>query len=197
MQFGGQILTGGGTCLALGAAPNHDIKGSLNASGAVTLGAGTYTATGFLGFGVSSGGDVVCNGVNTGVAGTDVTFVVGASETPTSGSCLGQAFCVAAGYGTVSLTAPSSGFRALLIGPAAATAGARFTEGAGANRLVGTVYMPKGVVTLSGGAGVGSGAGQCLTLIGTEVRLTGGSVLATDCLSGAGYGGARRVTLVQ
>jgi hypothetical protein len=57
--------------------------------------------------------------------------------------------------------------------------------------------MPKGVVTLSGGAGVGSGAGQCLTLIGTEVRLTGGSVLATDCLSGAGYGGARRVTLVQ
>ncbi len=193
----GNITTGGGSCLSLGAAAQHDVQGSLAGGGAVTLGSGMYTVTGAAGFGVNGGGNVTCSGVTTGVAGSGVTFVVGGSSTPASGSCAGQVFCVAAGYSSVSLAAPASGARLLLVGPATNLGGGLLTEGSSGSSLSGTVYFPVSAFSLNGGAGVGSGTGQCLSLIASQVTLTGGSVLATDCLTGSSSGSSKHPVLVQ
>lgn len=193
-EAGGSIVTAGGTCLTTPAAAQHDVKGSIEGSGAVSLGGGVWTVTGSIGFGVSGGGDVGCDGGAFGVRGVAVTLVTGGSPL-LGGGCSGQVFCLAAGYRTVNLSAPAGGARLLLVGPAGGSAGARFTEGASGTTLSGTFYLPNGAVTLSGGAGVGGGAGDCLTLIGSQVALTGGAVLASDCTGGAGA--TRRVVLVR
>lgn len=193
----GTITTGGGSCLALGAASQHDVQGSIAAAGAVQLGSGTYTVTGYAGFGTNGGGNVTCNGTTIGVAGSGVTFVIGGSATPSSGSCQGLIFCVAAGYSSVSLTAPTSGARLLVVGPATPRGGALLTEGASTSTLSGTVYLPASAFTLGGGAGVGSGSGQCLTLIASQIALNGGTVLATDCLAGSGSGSSKHPALVK
>ena len=102
---------------------------------------------------------------------------------------------MAAGYNHVTLTAPTTGTMTnlLVIGPtsSANTTGAAFTEGASNTTLSGVFYFPYGAVTLGGGASVGSGSGQCLELIGSQVNLTGGTALATTCsgLAGASAGG--------
>ena len=197
VSYLGTIMSAGGSCLALGTASQHDIQGSLAAAGAVTLGSGMYTVTGYAGFGTNGGGNVTCNGTTIGVSGSDVTFVVGGSITPSGGSCQGQIFCVASGYSSVSLTAPTSGARLLMVGPATPKGGALLTEGASSAALSGTVYLPASTFTLGGGAGVGSGSGQCLTLIATQIALTGGTVLATDCLAGSGGGSSKHPVLVQ
>ena len=98
----------------------------------------------------------------------------------------------------VPLTAPSSGptGNLVVVGPTnGGTAGASFSEGASNTSLSGAVYFPNGPVTLDGGASVGNGPGQCLELIGSQVTLAGGTVLASSCFSGAGSGGG--VVLVQ
>ena len=59
----GNIVTGGGSCMTLSAAAQHDIDGSLNASGGVILGSGDYVVSGYVALGASGGGDVTCNGV--------------------------------------------------------------------------------------------------------------------------------------
>lgn len=197
VSYLGTITTGGGSCLTLGAASQHDVQGSLAAAGAVLLGSGTYTITGYAGFGVNGGGNVTCSGTTMGVAGSGVTLVLGGGATPSSGSCQGQIFCVAAGYSSVSLTAPTSGARLLVVGPATNKGGALLTEGASTSALSGTVYLPASAFTLGGGAGVGSGSGQCLTLIASQIALTGGTVLATDCLAGSGAGSSKHPVLVQ
>lgn len=197
VSYLGTVTTAGGSCLTLGAASQHDVQGSLAAAGAVILGAGTYTVTGYAGFGTNGGGNVTCNGTATGVAGTGVTLVIGGSTTPSGGSCQGQIFCVAAGYSSVALTAPASGARLLVVGPATSRGGGLLTEGASTSALSGTIYLPASAFTLGGGAGVGSGSGQCLTLIATQIALTGGTVLATDCLAGSGTGSNKHPVLVQ
>lgn len=197
VSYVGTITTAGGSCLALGAAAQHDVQGSLAAAGAVQLGSGVYTITGYAGFGTNGGGNVTCNGTTIGVAGSGVTLVVGGGSTPSGGSCQGQIFCVASGYSSVSLTGPTSGARLLIVGPSTAKGGALLAEGASTSGLSGTVYLPASAFTLSGGAGVGSGSGQCLTLIATQIALTGGTVLATDCLAGSGAGAGKHPVLVQ
>jgi Flp pilus assembly protein TadG len=182
------VSSGGGSCMTISAAAQHDIYGNFASAGGTFLGSGVYTVTGYVGLGANGGGDVTCNGVDVGVSGTGVTFVDGASSTPTSGSCSGQAFCVAAGYNNINLTAPTSGTTAQLvvIGPTSTsnTAGAAFTEGASGTNLSGVFYFPNGTISLGGGASVGSGTGQCLELIGSQVTLTGGTTAASTCISG-------------
>ena len=181
--------TGGGSCLTLPANAQQDIKGNLLTAGGTRLGAGIYTVTGYVALGGSGGGDVTCDGATVGMIGNGVTFVIGGAATPSSGTCAGRAFCVGAGYNTVSLTAPTTGATAsfAVIGPTSpsVTAGALFTEGAGGNTLSGAFYFPYGPVELSGGASVGNGAGQCLELIGSRVTLSGGTKLASRCIGGS------------
>ena len=193
------VASGGGSCVTVSAASQHDINGYFSVAGGVILGAGVYTVNGYVGLGANGGGDVTCGGTTVGMSGTGVTFVISGTSTPSSGSCSGQAFCVAAGYNHVTLTAPSSGTTSqlLVVGPTSTTntTGAAFTEGASATSLSGTFYFPDGPITLSGGASVGNGSSQCLEMIGSQITLSGGTALASTCISSGGSSAA--VQLVQ
>lgn len=192
------VTSGGGSCLTLSAAAQHDIKGYFSTAGGTTLGAGVYTVNGYIALGANGGGDVSCNGATVGLNGSGVTLVTGASTTLLSGSCASSGFCVAAGYNNVTLTAPTSGTTAnlVVVGPTSAqnSATAVFAEGASNTSLSGAFYFPNGAVGLSGGASVGGGTGQCLQLIGSQVTLSGGTAAASTCFGGTGNA---TVTLVQ
>jgi hypothetical protein len=176
-QAVGNITTPGGTNFTLSAAPAHDLNGAFNLAGSATLGAGTYTVAGVFALGAGGGGGTV--------SGTSVTII-------TSG-----AFSVAAGYSNVTLTAPTSGTLQALVVASNGGGGASFSRGASGNSLSGAVYFPNSAITLSGAGSVGSGAGQCLELIGSAITLSGGSTAASTCagLAGSASGGA--VVLVQ
>jgi Flp pilus assembly protein TadG len=198
-QIVGNInVAGGGSCTTISAAAQHDVRGALTTAGGTILGAGPYSLTGYVALGANNGGDVSCNGAIVGMQGTGVVFVLGGASPPTSGGCAGQAFCLAAGYGNVSLIGPTSGPLAGLVvmGPQSGSAGALFSEGASNTSLSGALYFPNGPISLSGGANIGSGAGQCLEIIGTQVTLSGGTTAASDCFSRAG-GSASSIMLVQ
>src|SRR5690606_15085475 len=110
----------------------------------------------------------------------------------------GRAFCVGSGYGTVKITAPEGGDMANLavVGPAApSAAGALFTAGASNTQVSGAFYFPSGPIDLSGGAGLGSGAGECLQLIGSRISMSGGTAIASACVSNMEATGG--VVLVQ
>ena len=193
------VPSGGGSCTYLPAAAQHDIKGSFFTAGGTVLGSGVYSVTGYVDLGGSGGGDVSCNGTTVGMNGSGVTFVIGGSTLPASGICSGQAFCLAAGYNNVTLTAPGSGATTaglVVIGPTSTTGGAAFAEGAASTSLSGAFYFPQGAITLSGGASVGGGSGQCLEMIGTQVTLSGGTAAASNCMSGSGGSGVK-IALVQ
>lgn len=192
------VVSGGGSCLTLPAAAQHDIKGNLATAGGTILGAGVYTVGGYVALGMNGGGDVNCNGSTVGLNGTGVTLVVAGTSLPSSGTCAGQAFCIAAGYGHVTLTAPSSGNTAMLavVGPASSnSAGASFAQGASTS-LSGALYFPNGPLALSGGASVGNGAGQCLQIIASQISLSGGTTAASACIGSTGSS-AGSVSLVQ
>jgi Flp pilus assembly protein TadG len=200
------VSSGGGSCLWIGASPEHDIKGFLATAGGNTLGAGLYTVTKYVALGGSGGGDVTCGGSTVGMNGNGVTFVIGGTGTYSS-SCAGvssTAFCVAAGYNHVTLVAPGSGNSTqgfVVIGPttSANTSPASFGEGASSTSVSGAFYFPYGAISLSGGATLGNGSSQCLMLIGSQVTLSGGTAVASTCnipgYSGSGSTGA--VALVQ
>lgn len=200
-EIGGpfNVGSGGGSCTVISAASQHDINGSLTTAGATILGAGIYTVYGSVGIGSNGGGNVTCNGATTGLAATDVSIVVGGNGAALTGGCANQSFCVAAGYSNVVLSARTAGVTAkmAIIGPASLTGGAYFTEGSSGTSLSGLVYFPVGTVRLDGAASVGNGSGQCLQLIGKEVLLNGGSLLASTCISGTGGGGSGSVVLVK
>ncbi len=196
------VSSGGGSCLVMPAAAAHDINGSFTSAGGSTFGAGVYSVNGYFALGANGGGDVTCGGSSVGLNGVGVTIAITGSTTPSSGSCSGQAFCVAAGFGHVSLTAPNTGTTnsLVVIGPtsSANTGGATFSEGATSTSLSGVFYFPYGPVSLGGGASVGNGTGQCLELIGTQVSLTGGTTLASTCSGlGGGTSGSSTVASVK
>lgn len=198
-ELGGNLWApfGGGSCLVISRAAHHDIRGNFNAAGAVVMGAGVYTIDGYFALGASNGGGVACPGYSNTVKATDVTIVVSGKTTPTSGSCSGMAFCVAAGYNNIEITAPSTGTLAKLavIGPASGTAGATFAEGGSGGKISGAFYFPSGPISMSGGAGV-SGGSYCLQLIGSLISLAGGTTAVSECIAGIG-GGSARPRLVQ
>ena len=197
-EFAGKIVTDGGSCLIIGAATNHDERAYFDISGAVILGAGKYTLGQYAWFGNAQGGNVSCGGSSVGVKGIDVTFYVEGAGTPGSGLCANQAFCIAAGYSNVVMTAPTTGDLSKIVvfgsGATGQTAGALFAQGASGVSLSGVFYLPNGPVALTGGASVGDGTGQCLTLIGKTVSLAGGTVAASQCLDASA---ASQVALVQ
>jgi hypothetical protein len=132
-----------------------------------------------------------------GIYGDGVTIAVSGTSTPSSGSCSGMAFCVAAGYNNVTLLAPTSGDTAkvLVVGPMGGTTpGAAFNEGA-STALSGVFYFPTGPVTLTGGASIANGTGQCLALIGSRITLSGGTKAASACITSSSSSGA--IVLVQ
>ena len=200
-----RLNNGGGSCVTLPAAAQHDINGNVSTAGGILLGSGTYTVTGYIGFGTddygdSSGGDSWCNGSAVGVVGNNVTLVAGGASTPgNNGGCSGQAFCVSAGYGHVTLTAPSSGSMEDLcvIGPKSGKAGAALTEGATNTSVSGAFYFPNGPVSLSGGSSIGNGAARCLQLIGSQISLSGGATAASNCPGTGSSTTAAGVQLVQ
>ena len=185
----GNVVVDSGTnsCLAFGAAPDHDINGSLRTAGATVFGAGTYTVTGAILLGVNGANDAACKGAVTGVSAAGVTFVAGGGlGVPLSGPCALQAFCVAPGYDNVALTAPTSGLLAkvAVIGPALNASGAVFTSGLSHTSLSGLFYVPLGPVTIDGGAAVGEGLGQCLELVVAQLLVKHGSIFAAPCKNG-------------
>ena len=185
----GNINSGGGGCFVIGAAAQHDIAGSLLISGAVLLGAGTYTIDGYVAFGANGGGSATCNGRTISVYGQDVSMVLSGKSTPTSGNCKDMAFCVAAGYNNIVLSAPATGTMAKLavIGPQQASnkAGAAFTQGGTNGKVSGAFYFPNGPLSLTGGAGVSGGTGECLQIIASRITLAGGTTGASNCTGAA------------
>jgi hypothetical protein len=173
----GRISTGGGSTLVIGAAPAHDLNGALSLAGGATLGSGTFTVAGNVGFGVGGGGGIV--------TGSGVSIV-------TSGT-----FTVGAGYNSVILTGPGSGTLQNLVVASNGTGGATFTEGASGNSLSGAFYFPNAPIILNGAGSVGDAVSQCLQFIGATITLSGGSTLASTCsgLGGGTSGGT--VVLVQ
>jgi hypothetical protein len=190
---------GGGSCLTVSAATNHDINGFFNVAGGVTLGAGAYTVYDYVGIGVTAGGDVTCNGATVGVSAAGVTFVIGGNSTVSCGNA-NQVFCVGAGYAHVTITAPTTGTMQglVVIGPTpppTITAGADFNSGATNTTISGAFYFPQGQITMSGGATLGNGAGGCLELIGAQITMTGGTAAGTTCATASGAGGTSGTTI--
>lgn len=210
-QMAGNLTTTGGTCVAIGAAAEHDIDGSIAAAGGVVLGSGVYTVNGYVALGNSGGGDVSncpTSGTTTGLSGLGVSLVVSGASTVTCGSTT-SAFCLGAGYSTVNLTAPtstsalgSSMAGLAVIGPQSSTntSAATFTSGATNTRISGAFYFPHGQIYMSGGATLQDtvDSGACLELIGTQVTMTAGSALGSTCVGlGGGSAGGTTVSLVQ
>lgn len=204
-QAAGDIISGGGTCLWLPAATNHDINGYISLGGGTTLGAGIYTVTDYVAFGANNGGSETCNGSTVGVSGSGVTFVIGGAQTVSCGSSA-QSFCVGAGFDPVILTAPSSPVTTaglVMIGPttssANSSAGAWFGQGASNSVFSGAVYFPNGPIDMSGSATLGNGTGSsaCLELIGSQITITNGAAAGTTC-TGLGTGSSgTTIGLVQ
>jgi len=196
-ETAGTISSGGGSCLALPAATEHDVNGNISGAGGVVLGAGIYTVNGYINFG-GGGGDVSncpTNGTTTGLTALGATLVVSGTSTVSScgSSSVASAFCLGSGYATVKLTAPSSGSTAGLavIGPQSSnyTGAAAFANGASNTQVSGAFYFPNGQIYMSGSATLHDtvDSGACLELIGTQVTSTAGSALGSTC-AGLGSG---------
>ncbi|SFZ83233.1 Putative Flp pilus-assembly TadE/G-like [Devosia enhydra] len=183
---------GGGSCLVIGAATDHDIKGNFTAAGAIWLGNGTYTVTGYFWMGASNGGSATCKGQTISVRGDAVTLVIDGAGVPTTGTCANQSFCVGAGYSNIILSAPSTGsFTDLVIvGPQSTSnsSGATFKEGASGGKFSGAFYYPNGPIQMTGGAGASGGA-TCMQMIATWISLSGGTSAASECRVGGDLGG--------
>lgn len=183
----GNVLLGGGGCLRIGAATNHDISGRLDLSGGVTLGSGLYAIDGYLHLGANNGGSVWCEGRDVSLRALNVTLVLsGRGATASNQNCHGvAAFCAGAGYNSMQLVAPSTGpfARLAVLGPLTAdvTAGAAFGGGASGSQISGAFYFPNGPINLTGGASVSGQTAGCLQLIGTSVTMSGGTTVASEC----------------
>lgn len=186
------VASGGGSCVWLGAAAEHDIKGFVALAGGTTLGAGVWSASGYIALGMGGGGDVTCDNNTVGLAANGVTIVTAGQSTPASSTCAGKYFCVAAGYGNVTVTAPTSGplAKVAVVGPdaggqgaAGSSAGAMFTAGSSGNKFSGAFYIPNGPLTLSGAANLGAGAGSCLQIVASTITMSGGSATGSNCIS--------------
>lgn len=193
---------GGGSCIVVSRAPQHDIAGSVLLDGAAILGAGVYTIDGSFLLGANNGGSADCFGRTVSVEAIGVTLMLSGKTGVATGNCANTAFCISAGYSGVIFRAPTEGDTAgfAVIGPTnGRTAGATLTAGAGNARISGAFYFPTGPIVMDGGAGLGGGGTDCLQMIGSRITLSGGASAASDCLAGVGGGSGNnmRVVLVQ
>jgi hypothetical protein len=209
-QAAGNLTTSGGTCVAIGAAAQHDINGSISAAGGIYLGSGIYTVNGYVALGNSGGGDVSncpTSGTTTGLTGLEVTLVVSGASTVSCNS-IASAFCLGAGFSTVNLTAPTSSSTLgsstaglAVIGPQSSsnTAAAVFTSGATNTRVSGAFYFPNGAINMSGAAALRDtvDTNACLMLIGSQVTMGNGSAAGSTCAGLGGSSSGTTVALVQ
>jgi Flp pilus assembly protein TadG len=192
-QLDGDVYSSGGSCLALSSATNQDVNGYITSSGGLMLGAGTWTISDYLALGDLNGGAVTCTvpwGVGSksvGLYAVDVSIVLGGQTLLNDSTCPSSAFCIAAGFTNVTLEAPTSGGNEDMgvIGPSA-SGGATFGQGASGGTITGAFYFPSGAITMSGGASQGSGTGNCLEMIGSQVTVKNGASTATYCTGLAG-----------
>ncbi|MCW2285369.1 hypothetical protein M2323_003324 [Rhodoblastus acidophilus] len=191
--------SGGGSCMTLPAASQHNIKGSFKSAGGTILGAGTYSINGYIAFGQNGGGSVTCNGSTVGLSGTNVTLVYNAASAAVGGVCDKAGLCFAAGFNYVTLSAPSSGTMSglLFVGPQSGSASAVFTGGSGA-AMSGAIYVPRADFNMSGGASIATIPGGCLQIVASTIALSGGTTAASACVSDAsGGGGSGKAQVVQ
>jgi Flp pilus assembly protein TadG len=203
-QTSASITSGGGSCLAIPAATQHDVNGNMTFSGGVVLGAGIYTINGYFALGASSGGDVSncpASGTTTGLSALAVTLVISGIQTVGCNGVSSSTFCLGAGYSTVVLTAPSSGSTEQLavLTPSTNSGAAAFTTGATNTQISGAFYIPNGPVTMSGAAALHDtvDTGACLELVGLQVTLGGGSAAGSTCAGLGGGSSGTTVSLVQ
>lgn len=193
-QLDGGIQSAGGSCAWFGEAAQHDVNGNMAFSGGARLGAGMWSVNGSFGLGANGGGSVNCFGQDISLSAQGVTLVVTGNAAKSSGSCGAAIFCATAGYRNVTLTSPDNGPTAgiAVIGPQSSSIknGALFAAGASSARVSGAFYFPNGPLDMSGGAGVGGGAGTCFQAIATRVTLSGGTVGASNCVMGDTNGGS-------
>ena len=190
-QLNGNLVNAGGSCTIISAAAEHDINGSMNVQGGTVLGTGVYTLAGYFGAGINAGGAVTCpvNGVNTavGVYGNGVTITYGANAIAYTSGGLSYGFYVSAGFTDFTLLAPTTGALADLAvaGPLTGGTAAGVFFGAGASNAIvsGAMYSPTGAFYMSGGASVGNGANGCLEIVANTVTLTGGTAVASSCIT--------------
>ena len=189
---------GGGSCVTLGAATQHDINGSFATAGGTVLGAGIYTLNGSLAFGQNSGGSVSCNGQMVGLKGAGVTIAYSAATTTNGGPCVNDGVCFANGFNYVNLSAPTGGATAglLLVGPSSGSAGAVFTGGSGAV-MSGAFYMPLGDFNMSGGASINTPTGGCLQIVAATIELSGGTTAASTCVSNTAVASSSSPKVIQ
>lgn len=196
----GNIDAVSSACIDLPNTANHDINGSIEAqsSSNTTFGGGVYTVSGYMMDQSSSGGGG-CLSSSAGTGGSGVTFVLGATTTPSSGTCAGEAICVTSSSG-LSLNAPTSGANAGLavIGPTSPsnTAGALF-ESSSSGSIGGAFYLPNGAITLSSSASLGGGSSACLMLIGSQISVTSSAAVGSTCTGLGGSSSGTGVVLVQ
>ncbi len=198
----GNTVTGGDSCLVIGAAANHDIAGYLNLEGGVIFGSGLYTIDGYLHLGASGGGSSWCQGESISMRALGVTFVLSGSGVQLSNqNCKGRAaFCAGSGYNSMQIVPPSSGPYADLavLGPLSpnVSIGAAFEGGAHGSQISGTFYFPNGPISLSGGASASGSVVGCLQIIGASVSLSGGTSIASECVMGDTIG-TTRVRMIE
>ncbi len=199
-QLNGNLVNAGGSCTIISAAAEHDINGSMNVQGGTVLGTGVYTLAGYFGAGINAGGAVTCtipnyNGTTSassqsvGVYGYGVTITYGADAIAYTSGGLSYGFYVSAGFTDFTLLAPTSSSAATenlaVAGPLAGGTAAGVFFGAGASNAIvsGAMYSPTGAFYMSGGASVGNGANGCLEIVANTVTLTGGTAVASSCIT--------------
>lgn len=184
------------SCLMIGAADHHDIKGNFLTAGAVVMGAGVYTIDGHMALAPIGGGQGNCPG-QTSVFGENITIVLSGKTTYPTSDCRGLVFCAAGAFQGVTIKAPTTGPYANLaiIGPET-SAGAGLRTGT-TTQINGAFYLPNGHFRMDGNAALSSGTG-CFNLVSSSLefwnnaRVTAG----TSCF-GAGGGAGGQVSLVQ
>lgn len=189
-RVAGSVAGGGGSCVVLPAATNHDISDDVVLWGAAILGKGTYHIDGIFRAGA---GGAQCGSNALAVSGEDVTVVLsgrGSIKGDVSWGCNSTSFCIDGGN-AVTLTAPTSGENEGMgiIGPLDDSRGGVHIAAGGASRLSGVMYFPHAPLKIDGGGSLtGTAPTDCLQIIASEVTMYGGAATATECVSLPGSG---------
>lgn len=164
--------------------PSSCLKTGYSLSGGTdTLNPGTYCN----GISVSGGGVLnlnpgvyIINGGGLTVSSSTLKGTGGVSIVITNASASWGIFTISGGS-TFNVTAPSSGVMqgvALYMDRAAPISNSNVMSGGSNQIITGTIYVPTGKVTYSGGSGGGSG---CLQLIARLLLFSGGSSFGQSC----------------
>ena len=206
----GNLSQSGGSCLTLPASTYHDIDGNMNMMGGLTMGAGHYAVTGYFAAGASGGGDVSCNGSMIGLSANNVSMAVGGNSVISGGTCDSMSFCLGAGFSNVTIKAPTTGTFANLavVGPqssgssgddeswgSSGKGGCNMSEGSNNTLMSGLFYFPNGPLTISGSASIGNASGDSLSIVASQITLSGSGRATVGVGSGLGSSSSQSKTV--